>query len=301
MKTVQRSKFHSRRRWLRLGTVLALVLSVLSPAAAEPVIDDEKIEIDFVRGIQREATRGHALTGKQVLAALADAKGRRAAVALPTPGGSAESGATRYQRAREAVVIIGSIEKCTECPEWHMGAVSSGWLVGPDGLVATNYHVLEEDSDEPLGVMFADGAVFGLKEVVAADEDGDAALVRIAIDGERPWLPLAATVKTGEPVHVVSHPDGRFYSLTEGIVSRVFVGPLEEGAARRTWVTVSADYGSGSSGAPALNDRGEVVGMVSSTATLLADPEEGQEPKAEDVQMIFKDCVSVETIRALME
>jgi len=301
MKFFARGNTPGKRDWIRLVVALSMVLAMLPPAGAEPVIDDEKIEGDFVRGIQRQAKRGQALTGRQVRAALAEAKGRKVPAATLAPGRPAGEAVARYERAREAVVIVGSIEKCTECSDWHMGAVSSGWLAGPDGLVATNYHVLEEDSDEPLGVMFSDGAVYGLREVVAADEDGDVALVRVDVDGEHPWLPLAAAVRTGEPVHLVSHPDGRFYSLTEGIVSRVFMGSLEEGAGRRTWVTVSADYGSGSSGAPVLNDGGEVVGMVSSTATLLADPEDGQEARAEDVQMVFKDCVAVQTIRALME
>jgi hypothetical protein len=49
-----------------------------------------------------------------------------------------------------------------------------------------------------------------------------------------------------------------------------------------------------------LNSSGKVVGMVSSTAALLADSEEGKEPAAEDVQMVFRDCVSVETMRLLI-
>jgi S1-C subfamily serine protease len=65
-------------------------------------------------------------------------------------------------------------------------------------------------------------------------------------------------------------------------------------------LTVTADYGGGSSGAPVLNAAGEVVGMVSSTAALLADTEEGKAPEAADVQMVFRDCVSVETMRRLI-
>jgi len=198
--------------------------------------------------------------------------------------------------------VIGTAEKCAECDDWHMGVVSTGWLIGPDGLVATNYHVLEEESDDRVGVMTADGRVFPLREVVAADRDGDAALVRL--DGEvggLPWLPLAEQARTGESVRVLGHPDGRFYSLTGGMVSRVFIGPQEEGGERRTWVTITADYGAGSSGAPVLNAEGKVIGMVSSTATLLADPEEGEASRPEDVQMVFKDCVSLETIRGLLE
>jgi len=284
--------------WIILAAAGALAGT--SPASGEPVIDDEQIEERFVDGVLPHRKNGRALTGRQAAAALGRAAGKKAKHDGSAPARAAEG---RYARAREAVVVIGTVEKCAECPGWHMGAVSSGWLAGPDGLVATSYHVLEEDSDEPLGVMFADGAVHPVTEVVAADRDGDAVFVRIAEDGAagRPWLSLADTAGPGEAVHVVSHPDGRFYSLTEGIVSRVFRGAQEEGGARRRWVTVTADYGAGSSGAPVLDNDGRVVGMVSSTAALLADPAEGRDAGAEDVQMVFKDCVSSETLRGLLE
>jgi hypothetical protein len=50
-----------------------------------------------------------------------------------------------------------------------------------------------------------------------------------------------------------------------------------------------------------LNAAGKVVGTVSTTAALLADTEEGKEPAAEDVQMVFRDCVSIETMRRLLQ
>lgn len=278
--------------------VMAITLAGSLPAAVgDPVIDDEKLERQFVRGVRQLPESGPLTTARQVAEALRKANGRPAKL----PEGSPRAVST-HEEAVATTVVIGTVEKCAECDDWHMGVVSTGWLIGPEGLVATNYHVLEDESDERVGVMTADGRVFPLREVVAADRDGDAALVRL--DGEvggLPWLPLAEQVRTGESVRVLGHPDGRFYSLTGGMVSRVFVGPQEEDADRRTWVTVTADYGAGSSGAPVLNAGGEVVGMVSSTATLLADPEEGEGSRPEDVQMVFRDCVSLETIRGLWE
>ena len=184
-----------------------------------------------------------------------------------------------------------------------MGAVSSGWVIDPRGLVATNYHVMEDKEAGEIGVMDLDGKVYAVRKVIAADRAGDAAIIEIETGGaELRAFPLAASVKTGESVRVIGHPDGRFYSLTEGIVSRVFTEATDDdGKDRRTWITVTADYGSGSSGAPVLNAAGEVVGMVSSTAALLADPEQDKEPKAEDVQMVFRDCVSIDTVRGLLQ
>jgi serine protease Do len=166
--------------------------------------------------------------------------------------------------------------------------------------VVTNHHVLADKTAGELGVMTFDGTVYPVLEVLAADREGDAAILRIDPGGAAlSALPLSAGVRTGNNIRVVGHPDGRFYSLTEGIVSRVFVEPTSDERGTRTWLTVTADYGGGSSGAPVLNEAGEVVGMVSSTAALLADAVEGAESGAADVQMVFRDCASVETIGGL--
>lgn len=274
-----------------------IMLLACGPAGADPVIDDGKLEQQFVRGVLQLPEKGRLLTGRQVGRALPQAEGRKAKL----PAGPARAAPT-HAEAVESTVVIGSVEKCQECDDWHLVVVSTGWLAGPDGLVATNYHVLEDESEDRVGVMTSDGRVFPLREVVAADRDGDAALVRLEGDvGGLPWLPLAEKARTGEAVRVVGHPDGRFYSLTGGMVSRVFVGPQEEEAARRTWVTVTADYGAGSSGGPVVNADGKVIAMVSSTATLLADTGEGDSPRPQDVQMVFRDCVSLDTIRGMLE
>ena len=183
-----------------------------------------------------------------------------------------------------------------------MGAVSSGWIAGAEGEVVTNHHVLDDKTAGELGVMTFDGTVYAVLDVLAADREGDAAILRIDPAGAAlSALPLSDGVKTGNNIRVIGHPDGRFYTLTEGIVSRVFTEVTSDAEGTRTWLTVTADYGGGSSGAPVLNEVGAVVGMVSSTAALLADAAEGAAPRAADVQMVFRDCASVETIRGLIK
>lgn len=267
------------------------------PVPGTAVIDDVEMEELFVRGLL--AGKGDSIsTGREATEAVRGAHGKRADADLEQP----RDGVLDPASWRQAVVVIGSISKCEECPEWHMDSVSTGWVMTPDGLVATNYHVLEDEEAEQLGVMTADGRVFRIKEVVAADRHGDAAILRLEANGERwEWLPLASGAAAGEEARILSHPDGRFYSLSTGIISRLHRAPAEENAEPRVWTTVTADFGAGSSGAPVLNERGEVIGMVSSTAVLLADPDEGKQPAAEDVQMVFKDCVSLETMRGLLE
>lgn len=275
--------------------VPVFVCAVMCATSASPVIDDAALEKTFTEGLASPGVDG--ITGAQSAKAVKAAVGKTVA-----PGAAAVPAPAKYEEVCRAIVVVGSIESCKECDDFHMGAVSTGWILDPRGWIMTNYHVLDDKEAGEIGVMTFDGRVFPVREVLAADREGDAAILSIdAGDVELAALPLAAATETGEAIRVIGHPDGRFYSLSEGIVSRVFTEETDdEPAGRRTWLTVTADYGAGSSGAPVLNSAGEVVGMVSSTAALLADTEEGKEPVASDMQMVFRDCVSVETMRGLI-
>lgn len=284
-------RVESKMRGVGGGLFALPVLVAL--AFASPVIDDAALEQNFVDGLLRPGADG--LDGGAATEALAAAEGKSTAVA--GRGGKAPD----YDTICRSVVIVGSISHCGECNAHHMDAVSTGWIAAADGRIVTNHHVIEDAEAGELGVMTFDGAVYPVRAVLAADREGDAAVLGLGTVGtELPALHLAEAAKTGEGVRIVGHPDGRFFTLTEGIVSRVFSQATDGKKDRRTWVSVTADYGAGSSGAPVLNEAGEVVAMVSSTAALLADTEDDKKPEAGDVQMVFKDCVSTGTLRRLL-
>jgi len=286
---------------------------VLERAKASPIIDDAQLESAFVAGLQQEGVEG--LTGEEAKSALADAQGK----SVEIEAASASRGGD-YAEVCQSVVVIGSTKYCKDCQGAHMAGISTGWIVDPRGRIMTNQHVLEDEKADELGVMTFDGRVFPVRQVLAADANGDAAILEIDPGDEVfPALVLADAVRTGEAIQVVGHPDGRFYSCSQGVLSRVYMEGNADDDTRRTWITITADYGVGSSGAPVLNSAGEVVGMVSSTSTLLADADRsnsillgslqfllGIRPDAtmirsgEDVQMVFRDCVSAETIRKLV-
>jgi serine protease Do len=269
------------------------------PEQASGVIDDAEWEEKFVAALVPNGRPVTTITGREARESLVGAAGKNVPVVHADSSGPAQF---TNQHARENVVVVGSVGKCGECDDWHMNGVGTGWMISADGVVATSYHVLEDDDEALFGIMTSDGQVWPVREVLAADRDGDAVLVRGDFpEGARRGLDLAATVEDGAPVRVLSHPDGRFYSWSEGIVARRHRAPAEDGMEKRVWLTITADYGAGSSGAPVLDANGDVVGMVSSTAVLLADSGEEMEPAPEDVQMIFRDCVSLETIRGLLE
>ena len=62
-------------------------------------------------------------------------------------------------------------------------------------------------------------------------------------------------------------------------------------------MAITADYAKGSSGAPVLNSKGEVVGMVSATNSIYYNKERGQN---QNLQMVIKSCIPVDAIRRLI-
>ncbi|MFM8890916.1 MAG: serine protease, partial [Planctomycetia bacterium] len=210
-----------------------------------------------------------------------------------------------------AVVALGSVFKCSNCNDWHVGNVAAGWIASPDGLVVTNHHVLERPPGNHLGVMTSDGEVLAVTDVVAADAARDTAVIRVDPRGRKlPHLGLGAAPGCGSSVTIISHPKGRFFSLTKGVVSRYHRmrygdqpnrSPPDAVVAAPTWMTVTAEFAIGSSGGPVFDEAGRVVGMVSRTSPggALAQGKPKEPPPPGGEQMIFRECVPVESLRSL--
>ena len=96
--------------------------------------------------------------------------------------------------------------------------VGSGFAISPDGLIATNLHVIGEGRS--LRVEFADGTTREVVAVHAWDRDRDLAVIRVA--GETPAnLPLgdSAAVEQGTPAVAMGNPLGFRFSMVEGMIS----------------------------------------------------------------------------------
>lgn len=207
-------------------------------------------------------------------------------------------------RVEAATLVFSCVYYCCDgCGEYDSNC-ASGFAISADGLAVTNHHVLSIDPEQvealegPAGLVAVtrDGRTLPVTEVLAADEAADVALVRLGLpEGETlPFLPLAEAGRVGEAVHCVSHPAGRFFSYSRGVITRRHV--LDGRRGRTPRLTVSAEYARGSSGAPVTNARGEVVGLVTTTDSVYYTERRG---KQKDLQMVFRDCVPVESLRAL--
>ena len=265
----------------------------------EPVfIDDQKLAAEFESKLGQLAQKEKLLTLEKAREAISGMESQKAP--LPSPEVSSKESKSLYEKCAPAVVAIGTVYQCRKCDKWHQDGFSTGWIASPDGLVVTNAHLFDGDTNDGLGVMTRAGQVFPVKDIVAADRNADIVILQIDTGGKKlPALSLADSASPGEEVSVISHPQGRLYCLTNGRISRFHRQKYEENSKPTDWMSITADFAGGSSGGPVLNTKGEVVGMVASTLTAYSENSACKAHPEPDVQMVFKDCVPLTSLRAM--
>lgn len=268
------------------------VLVIPKSDADEIVIDDNAFTDSFVRILSN-------LEDSRVSAEIfSNPTSQEGGFKLPSAEGAImASDGDIYAHCLSAVILVGSIYQCGKCSKWHSRGFAGGWIASAEGHIVTNYHVLDAKKNDRIGIMMFDGRVFPVKSVCALDEVSDSAILKIDAASEPlPFLGLGSGVRPGDSVSILSHPSGRLWYLTKGVVARFSRRVSEKGSS--IWMNVTADYAVGSSGCPVLNETGEVVGMVSTTTTLYTQPRPNM--KVGDPQMVVRECVSLSEIRDLL-
>ena len=214
---------------------------------------------------------------------------------LSKPGNKKLSTTEIVKRYRKGVVVVSGYYKCKRCPNWHSSA-ASGFMLTKDGIFCTSYHVVENKDNDTLVIMTGDGRIAPVLEVLAANKRTDLAILRVAGKDYTP-LPVATEASPGEKVRVLSHPDKRFYTLSEGIISRRWLDQ-RPGPGTRSMLAITADFAKGSSGAPVFNEYGAVIGSVNNTQSTYYSVNKGLK---DNLQMVFKNCVSMRHLLELIE
>jgi hypothetical protein len=135
--------------------------------------------------------------------------------------------------------------------------VGTGFVVGKDGRIATNFHVIAGQTN--VNVRLLDGRLFPVERVLAADTERDLAIVRINLE-DLPTVKLGNSddVSAGDRVVAIGNPLGVLdYTVSDGLISSI--RPLD---AKRTLLQISAPISQGSSGGPLYNLYGEVIGVA---------------------------------------
>src|SRR6266849_5642997 len=135
-------------------------------------------------------------------------------------------------------------------------AQGTGFLVSADGVIVTNYHVIE--TGNVAIVKFPDDTAFPVDGVLAADKVRDLAIIKIHGQAFRTLaLGDSDDIQVGEEVVAIGNPLLLESTVSNGIISGVRTSK-EQGV---KFLQTTAPISPGSSGGPLFNMRGEVVGV----------------------------------------
>jgi hypothetical protein len=137
----------------------------------------------------------------------------------------------------------------------RVDALGSGFFVSPDGVIVTNFHVIQDA--HALQVETFDGEVYDNVYYVTSDPRRDVAVLKVPVEGAvslRLGSDTAAVV--GAEVYAMGHPLGQTGTFSDGLVS---ASRTVEGV---SMIQISAPISSGSSGGPVMDGRGEVIGVA---------------------------------------
>jgi S1-C subfamily serine protease len=169
------------------------------------------------------------------------------------------------------------------------GVSGSGVVVTSAGHILTNWHVVR---DKPYAAVvfrpkpprtmetLTDADVWVAKHL-GSDSKKDIALLQLVgpLKGPKPvdlsflkFIPLEdpMLVEVGQDVFAIGHPQGLYWSYTEGVISQIrprYKWTAGDDLFQATIVQTQTAISYGSSGGPLINRDGKLVGLVSSMIT----------------------------------
>ena len=227
--------------------------SYVDDAALKAYLHQQGIKL-----LQRE----DLVSGEDLKASVSDAP---ATISLKElVGADADKKLTPRERCYQSTLVFGNLYNCGHCDKEHLsdaGAVA----LSADGLVLTNYHVIAPESKREIYnffVMTCEGKVYPVLEVLAASKDDDLALVRVEANDLVPVILADSQPQLMEDLQMVSHPHHRFFTFSEGVVSR-YTSRQDRDGSRHRWMQITAPFSQGSSGCGVFDLDGKLTGLVS--------------------------------------
>lgn len=267
-------------------------LASVSLVAQPKYFNDLKLSFDFQKGLEKLLESNQSVRLADLKIQLTQKHSKVVLGEIPIHSVSPNK---LYDQVSKSVLVMGRLYNCGKCSKWHT-SMASAFAIGQDGIIVTNHHVLEKDEGEILGAMDAEGTVYGVEKVLAANQEDDLAILKLR-DANLIPMAIGKPARVGADVWVISHPNRKLYTMTKGMVSRYNM-IMDNNRKHGRRMSITADYAKGSSGAPVFNRKGQVVGVVSSTSSIYYSVENG---KKENLQMVVKNCIPVESIHELIQ
>lgn len=138
-------------------------------------------------------------------------------------------------------------------------SLGSAVIVSPDGLLLTNYHVIE-DADV-IRVVMSDKREY-MAKLVILDKKTDLALLKIQDGSDFPYFTISAEqdLEVGDIVLAIGNPFGVGQTVTSGIISAL--ARSQEGISDyRSFIQTDAAINPGNSGGALITTDGRLVGI----------------------------------------
>jgi len=184
------------------------------------------------------------------------------------------------------------------------GLRATAVVLDEDGIILTNYHVLEMFGDtlrknnQPMFAMTDDGTFYPITQIIACSKVNDLAIIKLGGLGKQKLTAIALgnSVVEGTDIYVMGHPAHITYFFSKGIVARNFIrNPSNQKDDEDFRMAVTADYSLGMSGGPIVDNSGNLIGLVSSAVALYGNPQQKINP-----QMSFKNAIPVIAVKKLL-
>ena len=179
-------------------------------------------------------------------------------------------GSKLYRNASNGIVIVATAND----------TMGSGVVLSYQGLVVTNWHVVE--NEPAVGLILKESIrhdktslrkedIFVTK-VLKTDPIRDLALLQIVSPPQNLTalkLGSMANVEVGQDVFAISHPEGLLWSYTEGVISQIrpnYVIKTQEGTTHQaTYIQTQTVISQGSSGGALFDYNGQLIGIMVGT------------------------------------
>ena len=147
-----------------------------------------------------------------------------------------------------------------ESPSRSQSSLGSGVIIGSDGTILTNEHVILRA--ERIKVTLVDGREFEGR-LVGSDPESDLAVIKIL--GKRPFptitIGTSKDLMIGETVIAIGNPFGLSHTVTAGVISSLHRSIRSGDRIYRDFIQTDASINPGNSGGPLLNIMGELIGI----------------------------------------
>lgn len=143
----------------------------------------------------------------------------------------------------------------------------SGVIVSPDGLIITNYHVIEDATE--IEVTSNKNKTY-IAEIIGSDPNTDLAVLKIINKESLPFIPFGDSegARIGEWVLAVGNPFNLNSTVTAGIISAKSRDLNDRDSKNQSFIQTDAAVNMGNSGGALVNTNGELIGINTAISSI---------------------------------